>query len=319
MIELLKEEGYSGDIKIVDIRNELNDRLHETGLLNEDKTLSSQRVMGWLDSLGFDKSPLRAQGYAHYVIDAKRLDSWSEDITVEKAEKCGKCDTLLDSKKEWVGMGFGYLCPKCYRGENESSPPPLQSPLNSPNLTKEEKSKSIEQAEKSRKVSFSEESEVPGGGGEGKIIDQKTRIRCITETYHGSPRWRETSPQLIDMDAFARDVLRHADTKGYKDINQLKEDISRFFGITPRKGKPTDERIKKAVLELSETKKWKKIIHNDPSRHDPTWMHAPENNRIDEDTFVSDLLKKNPELKEINEHHLRKRVHEELKRIRGLF
>lgn len=27
---------------------------------------------------------------------------------------CGKCGTLLDSDKEWIGMGLGYLCPRCY-------------------------------------------------------------------------------------------------------------------------------------------------------------------------------------------------------------
>ena len=137
LIELLKDEGYSGAAKVVDIRRELNGKLIDMELIKADKPLSSQTVIGWLDSLGFDRSSKRSQGYVHYVIDAKRLDLWYEDITIER----------------------------------EPSPTPQKTSLSSLNLTKDEKSTPVEHAEKSEVVNFGEESEVIGKGREVKIID----------------------------------------------------------------------------------------------------------------------------------------------------
>lgn len=73
LVELLVKTERVGTVRVTDIRSALEAKLRADGLHTGDKGLSSQKVIGLLDALGFDKSPVRSQGFIHYEIAEDRL------------------------------------------------------------------------------------------------------------------------------------------------------------------------------------------------------------------------------------------------------
>jgi len=116
---------------------------------------------------------------------------------------CGKCGTLLDSKKEWVGGGLGYLCPKCYEEHIEEVKKIREPPKK---LTREERQKLlipiIQGSEKWRKkwevASFST-----------KDIGPILREYSAAEELSGIPR-RELELDVIKFLSEAKNIKKGA-------------------------------------------------------------------------------------------------------------
>jgi len=100
----------------------------------------------------------------------------------ENGDKCGKCGTLLDSNREWVGSGLGYLCPKCYEEHIKEVKKAREPPKK---FTREERQKllipTIQGTEKWRK-------KWDKGDFSTKDIDLILREYSAAEELSGIPR-----------------------------------------------------------------------------------------------------------------------------------
>jgi len=179
LIELMKDQGYSGDVKVKDIRDELETRLIEAGLWKSDNKLTSQAVMRLLDSLGFDKSRKRTDGYAHYSIDDKRVSAWYEDITMERNAD-----------------------------ETKPSRPPQNTSLSSSNLIQDEKTTSFEHAENKGKMNFGEVNEVSGKGGVGVKVDQETLVKFFLKHHREIMNLARVNKPGVDFTAAVGRAVR---------------------------------------------------------------------------------------------------------------
>jgi len=120
----------------------------------------------------------------------------------ENGDKCGKCGTLLDSKKEWVGGGLGYLCPKCYEEH-------------------------IEEVKKIR--------EPP------KKLSREERQKLLIPIIQGSEKWRNkwdaADFSTKDIDLILREYSAAEELSGIP-RRELELDVIKFLSLSkkPKKG-----------------------------------------------------------------------------------
>ncbi len=81
LVEVLLDPVYLGhEVPTVNIRDDLNTRLHSYGVISEDYGLRSRRVNSMLDALGLKRSPKRSQNYVHYFINRDRVIAWATRV-----------------------------------------------------------------------------------------------------------------------------------------------------------------------------------------------------------------------------------------------
>ena len=109
--------------------------------------------------------------------------------------------------------------------------------FNSIDSIKEDKGDSTSKPQKTPKNTKEEQSNESNESNREltNIIDQEKLMRCIQETKHGDPKWRDINLQIRHIGDFSNDVMRHPNLVNAKfdDMPRLMAAVTRFIKATP--------------------------------------------------------------------------------------